>query len=269
VAQRLDQDTAITALGDGIYAARIDRGWWIERGPNGGFVAALVLRALGATAASVVEGPPRPPRSLTVHYLSPPREGAVRLETEVERNGRQITFVSGRLRQDDRLLAIAQAAFSAPIPGAAAFDDTVPPSPPAPEELAAVDLGDGPAIPMRDRYEMRWVVGAPPPARIERAEAGGWIRLAEPQRADHLLLTVLTDAWMPPLFSRLGLRVGVPTIDLTIHFRTADVPDVDWFFVRFSSRFATEGFVEEDGEVWSRDGHLLAQSRQLAAVLPA
>ena len=37
---RFDTDTAVTPLGDGVYDARIDAGWWIERGPNGGYIAA-------------------------------------------------------------------------------------------------------------------------------------------------------------------------------------------------------------------------------------
>jgi acyl-CoA thioesterase len=36
--------------------------------------------------------------------------------------------------------------------------------------------------------------------------------------------------------------------------------------VRFESRLAAGGLWEEDGEVWSRDGRLLAQSRQLAMI---
>jgi acyl-CoA thioesterase len=59
-------------------------------------------------------------------------------------------------------------------------------------------------------------------------------------------------------------------VDLTIHFR-AELPLVraapeDWCLAVFRSRLAVGGFVEEDGEVWSRDGVLLAQSRQLAAI---
>jgi hypothetical protein len=37
-------------------------------------------------------------------------------------------------------------------------------------------------------------------------------------------------------------------------------------FVAFRSRMARDGFVEEDGEVWTRDGLLLAQSRQLGVM---
>jgi hypothetical protein len=37
---------------------------------------------------------------------------------------------------------------------------------------------------------------------------------------------------------------------------------------RFASRTSHGGFFEEDGEIWAPDGTLLAQSRQLALLLP-
>ena len=43
---RFDLDTAVGPAGDGTFAARIDGGWWIERGPNGGYVAAVIVQAL-------------------------------------------------------------------------------------------------------------------------------------------------------------------------------------------------------------------------------
>ena len=36
----------------------------------------------------------------------------------------------------------------------------------------------------------------------------------------------------------------------------------------FVSRLAAGGVVEADGELWSEDGRLLAQSRQLALIRP-
>ncbi len=60
-------DTAVHPLGDGRYAVDVGRRWWIERGPNGGFLAALVLRAILAE----VDDADRPPRSLTLHYPTP------------------------------------------------------------------------------------------------------------------------------------------------------------------------------------------------------
>ena len=43
---RFERDTAVARAGDGVYDVRIDGGWWIVVGPNGGYLAALVLRAL-------------------------------------------------------------------------------------------------------------------------------------------------------------------------------------------------------------------------------
>jgi len=56
-----------------------------------------------------------------------------------------------------------------------------------------------------------------------------------------------------------------------VHFRTPLPPSgaapADAYLAVFRSGPARHGFVEEDGELWSRDGTLLAQSRQLALLL--
>jgi acyl-CoA thioesterase len=63
---------------------------------------------------------------------------------------------------------------------------------------------------------------------------------------------------------------GMPTVDLTIHFRApvpADARPEDFYLGVFRSRTLRAGFAEEDGEIWTRSGVLLAQSRQLAMLL--
>jgi hypothetical protein len=44
--------------------------------------------------------------------------------------------------------------------------------------------------------------------------------------------------------------------------------DINPVRCRFSNRFVTAGFLEEDGEVWDGTGRLVGQSRQLALVVP-
>ncbi len=46
VPTRFDRDTEPRPVGEGAYAVRIARAWWVVRGPNGGYVAALLVRAL-------------------------------------------------------------------------------------------------------------------------------------------------------------------------------------------------------------------------------
>ena len=97
---RFERDTSVVALGEGRYGVHIDRGWWIVRGPNGGYVAALMLRAL----EEAVGDPSRTPRAFTVHFTSPPTEGAAEVHTVRERVGRTVTTATARLTQGGKLL---------------------------------------------------------------------------------------------------------------------------------------------------------------------
>ncbi len=262
-------ETAVHALGDGRFAAEINPKWDVIRGPNGGYIAAIILRALLAA----VDDPARSPRSLTIHYTAPPADGACTIDTTLERVGRSQTNTSARVEQDGRLVAIALAAFSI-ARAAPELRDRQMPDHPAPESVdTMITLDDAP--PIGHRWERRWTIGSMPvlgTPTAPPAEYGGWIRLPERQLLGAPAIAAVTDGWLPPLFARTGLALFVPTIDLTIHFRAtlpvpAAAPD-DFVFARFRTGTAAEGFMEEDGEVWSAGGTLLAESRQLAAIVP-
>ncbi|HMC52695.1 MAG TPA: thioesterase family protein [Acidimicrobiales bacterium] len=251
--------TAVTSAGPGRYRAVVDESWQVQRGPNGGYLAALLLRALTAAVGDAA----RSPRSLTVHYLAPPDPGPVEVDVVVERSGRSVVSLSARMVQTDRLVALALAAFSSPWPGPELVEATMPAVPPY-ERTAAEEALDGP--PFRAHFEQRPVMGAPPLSGADTSLSGGWIRLREDLPVDHLVVAALTDAWLPTIFSRLSVPADAPTIDLTIHFRSPPPLRPEPCLVVFRSWLATEGFFDEEGEVWSQDGSLLAQSRQLALV---
>jgi acyl-CoA thioesterase len=262
---RFDTDTAVTPLGDGRFAADIDREWWVGRGPHGGYVAAIVMRALTAALGD----PERAPRSLTIHFTAPPREGPAEIEARVERSGRSLSTLSARMTQGERLVALALAAFSRPYPSAVEFAEA-PPAVRPPEDARPV-----PEMPDRPGFirflDMRPALGARPFSGSEEALTGGWLRLAEPRPLDPVALAFYADAWWPAAFPRLERPALAPTVDLTVHFRaTLPVTEEphDFLLGAFRSRTAGEGFVEEDGELWTRDGRLLAQSRQLALLVP-
>jgi len=234
----------------------------VAAGPNGGYVAAIVLRALEHAVGNAA----RSPRSLTLHYTAAPGAGPLDLETRIERSGRSLTTATARASQGGRLLVLAIAAFSLPRESRA-FEHASMPEVPSPDGLAPSTR----PIPLARRYEIRYVPGAGPDTGADRPWVAGWIRTAEPRALDGPLLAAYCDALVPPLLAWRGggRELGpFPTVDLTVHFRAPlprpDCGAGDFCLASFASRTLRDGFVEEDGEIWSRSGVLLAQSRQLA-----
>ncbi|MFI5009643.1 MAG: thioesterase family protein [Solirubrobacterales bacterium] len=274
-----DRDTAVRRIdppgaGNGrqpavAFHANIAPGWRAGRGPHGGYLAAMILRAL--TAA--VDDPTRAPRSLTIHYASSPEPGPVRIEVAIERRGRSLSTLSARLTQEGAVMALALAAFSTPWEAPEA--DALPMPEVAEPNLERRDtprLFKG-APEFTKQLVMQARVGAMPFVGADHPmEIGGWIALPEPRPLDPLSLALFADAWFPPSFIALSEPAISPTVDLTIHFRQppprAEGALDGMCLSIFNTRLLREGFFEEDGVIWAPNGSVLLQSRQLGIIMP-
>jgi len=243
--------TTPEAVGDGRHRLHFDRDWWIALGPNGGFVAAGIVRAMEAELGA----PERLLRSLTVHYPAAPREGDAEVAVRLERTGRSMSTVSARLTQGDRLLALALGAFAAPYDSPIAYDEVAMPDVAAP--AAMPEPRDGPT-PFQKHWRLEPAVG-----EHGRAITGGWMEPAVESPVDSALVVALADTWIPAPFTIHGM-FGAPTIDLSVHIRATLPLAPQPVLGVFRSDLARDGLFEEDGRLWAPDGTLIAHSRQLA-----
>jgi acyl-CoA thioesterase len=259
------------------YAAEVSPAWRAGRGPHGGYLAAMLLRALTETVADST----RAPRSLTVHYARAPKPGPVMIDTVLEREGRSLSTLSARMEQDGSLIALALAAFSvawsAPeiaelqmpeVAGAEAVRET--------SQWLEERISKGHAPRFLDQLVVQPRIGNPPfSGSREPMEIGAWLGVRDGGRPlDAIALALFSDALFSPPFVQLTHPATSPTVELTIHFRAvlprlaASNPDpAELCFARFRSALVHEGFFEEDGVIWAGDGTPLAQSRQLAILM--
>jgi acyl-CoA thioesterase len=264
-----DRDTAVEALGDGRFAATVARGWRAGRGPHGGYLAAMLLRAL----VREVDDPQRTPRSLTIHYTRAPEPGPIEIDVTLEREGRSLSTLSARMLQGGRTTALALAAFSVPWRSPGADELPMPEvAPPDAERRSTPGLFKG-APEFTRHLVMQPRVGAIPFAGSGAPmKVGGWTGLPERRPVDALALALFCDAWFPPSFIALDAPAISPTVDLTIHFRRpiedAAVDPAALCLGIFETRLLHDGLFEEDGVIWAADGTVLAQSRQLGIIMP-
>jgi acyl-CoA thioesterase len=282
-----DRATAVTPLGDGRFAGEVEDGWGAPPGPNGGYLAAILTRALQHDLAPSGD---RQLRTLAVHYLRPPQPGPIEVAIETIRAGRRFSTGRASAFQNGKEVMTALGALStAGLPAAATWSPALPAAAAAPTRDAD-RLPPGDYRPDSDAWlattpEMPSIVsrvkiaprlgGTPFSGRRltpgEAAETGGWIELPTPRRIDAVYIVLLSDVWWPPSLEPLTAPAIAPTIDLTVHIR-ADLPPDGLpdqpVLGRFRTAAAVNGTMEEDGELFLADGTLLAQSRQLALFTP-
>jgi acyl-CoA thioesterase len=263
--------TKLVERPDGRFVGEFDRSWWVVVGPNGGVIAALLLRA-----AQLRAGDDRTARTITIHYVRPPAEGEVEMEVSVDQAGRTVSFLTVRMFQNDRLVATALVALTTARENPVEWEQRKPPaSLPIESGFMMGGEGIGVDVPIRQRWDQAWTIGVPGHPEtftVDGFEAGGWIRLVDPAPYDAPLIAAMADAWVPAVMVHDEAPVHTPTLELTIHFRLdvehADLDPEEHCLAVFRQLSAHQGFLDESGEIWTADGRLLAMCRQMGLVLP-
>ncbi len=257
--------TTWSARGGGLYHGGLHPDWFQGRGAYGGLLGGVLLRSM----MRELDAPARAPRSLTVHFCAPALEGEASVSVRVERAGRQVTHLSARLEQQGHVVCLASATFAESRETSLSYGTARPPQVPPAGEVPVVPSE---VLPSFARFfEYRWCVGSPPYSGADEALVGGWIRPRVPSPLDAPLVVALLDSFPPSAFARVEGFCNGATMDYTAHFYVPlplDAPPDAHYLRTGQSRWAAEGYTDDIAELWSADGRLIAQLRQVAAVFP-
>lgn len=268
----LSLDTAVRGQ-DGRYEAELSPDWEIW-GPNGGYLAAVALRAAGAHSRL------EKPVSFVGHFLGVAGFATVDIEVATLREGTRAESMRVSMSQGGRRIlealvwaakdgldGLVHDACPAPtVPGHAAL--------PSVEELLEQSGAERPQHAFFSNLEERPVDWIP---NWDHRPAGDpivrcWYRFRPvPTFGDNwidacrLVIMVDTFQWPAAVRGHAGgsIRHIAPSLDLACRFHRLDhAQKAEWLLVEARSPAAAEGLVGGTAAVWDADGRLLASGGQ-------
>jgi acyl-CoA thioesterase II len=263
------EDTALYER-QGELGATISSRWEIW-GPNGGYLAAIALRAAGLRA-----GPGHRPAGISCQYLRRGLFGPAALEVEPLKRGRNADCLSVRMLQEERPTLSAQVWTTAAAPDSGpAYCELGPPDVPGPEALDPPEPHPGDLSFWRN-FDVRLASPARPGRPDPRgARSARWVGFRDfaPGADAYLdqaraLLLIDTMLW-PAYWSRHADESAVlaPSLDVSAWFHGESGAD-DWLLIDSHAPIARGGLIYGEARVWSRDGRLLASGGSNMLVLP-
>jgi acyl-CoA thioesterase len=260
-----DAACALAAIAPGRYRGVAPAAYWNMAGPFGGTTAAVLLYAARLEQTDGAE-----PVALTVNYCAALAAGGFEIAVRPARSGKSVRHVTLELLQGDTIAATASVVFALRrdtwAHAAAAMPDVPPPE-------AVEPLDTGARLPWLQRYEFRFVHGAPqwrtqPFAEPQSAHSVLWVADAPPRPLDHLSLAALCDVFFVRVFQVRGTVVPAGTVTMTVHFHAnaedlAAQGDRPLLGVADAHAFG-RNFGDQSAQLWSHSGRLLATTTQLA-----
>jgi acyl-CoA thioesterase II len=254
---------------DGRYVAQLSDDWEIW-GPNGGYLAAIALRAAGMVAQIAQ------PASFYCHFLSSPAFAAVQLDVKVLKQGRRAESFAVEMTQEGKPILHALVKTAAAAPGYSHQHPTAPAvAPPAAlktyEELLPPNR-QLPTFSFWNNVERRPVdqsASNEPTAPVLRE----WTRYRpracfEDPFVDAARALILLDTFgFPAAYQRYrSWEYLAPNLDTSAWFHHFN-PGCEWLLIDHECTVADRGLMAVDGKVWDTEGRLLASgSAQLCCI---
>jgi len=235
--------------------------YWNFVGPFGGITAATALNGILLRADRQGD-----PLALTVNYMAPIKEGAFAVETTLIRSNRSTQHWAVQIAQeDDAGPALGAIAVFANRRETWALREAEPPHAPPPGDCKPF----APRLQIRwpQMYEMRYArgrFGQENPDSVTHA----WLRDLPPRPLDYPSLTAICDAFFPRIFLRRPQMAPIATVSLNVYFHV-DAAELagqgaDPVLCVAKAQVFNKGYYDQEGQVWGRDGKLLATTQQIA-----
>jgi acyl-CoA thioesterase len=253
-----NQTTQIERIAENHWRANLSEHWCVGPVPNGGYLLAIIGRALSEALTHV------DPSSLNAFYLAPTEVGVCEIKVELLRQGGSTSFAMARLFQNDELKVQVTAAYT-DLDRVRGETQLLlqPPQVPAFEDCAELPINDFIAI---TKSTHQRVIPGQEKSMLGEPQGGGewlgWIDFRDDNPVDVFSLLYFSDAFPPPAFTLYGPTGWVPTLDLSVQVRGKPAPGP--LMCRFTSKALMDGTLEEDGALWDNTGKLVLLSRQTA-----
>jgi acyl-CoA thioesterase len=255
-----DQALALTR-GDGdAFSGRTSEPYWNAISPFGGTTVATLLQAMLSHPQRLGD-----PLAMTVNFAGPIRKGDFTVRVSAVRTGRSTQHWQMEIRQ---------AGESTPaITGTAVFATRRETWSDTESKLPEVTGPDGvvrnpppPTVPFLQRYDLRYV-DCDPLAGGESSATQCWISDVPPRELDFPAIAAYCDVFVPRLFVRKGAPTPIATVTLSINFHvdgaTLARHKGSHAFGKAKANAFNGGYYDQEAQLWSRDGTLLATTHQL------
>jgi acyl-CoA thioesterase II len=267
-----DLEHATRVVGEaGSYHARLSEDWEIW-GPNGGYLAAIALRAAGMVAQI------KQPASFYCHFLSSPAFDTVQLEVKVLKRGARAESFAVEMRQEDKPILHALIKTAADAPGYSHQHPGAPDVPPPADLETYQRVGDQkhPAFSFWENVERRPIDQGEISETTESRSAPvlrEWARFRpracfEDPFLDAVRALILLDTYGFPAAYRKyrSWEYLAPNLDTSVWFHHFS-PACEWLLIDHECIVADRGLMGVSGRVWDTDGRLLATgSAQLCCI---
>jgi len=256
--------TAVHEINPGRYRAEVDEQWTVVGKPNGGYLLAILARAVAQLS------PDLHPVAVSSQFLRSPQPGSVLVEAEVLRSGRATSQFRARMSQDDGVCVEALITAGSLDHAAGTYWDAGLPAGSWVDreglERFVPPAADGFRVAMLEQVDLRLdpdVLGFTRGKPSGRGQLSGWLTLPGDETFDPVSLLLACDA-LPPATFDLEFTGWVPTLDLTCYIRALPAPGPVRIVQR--AQLIQDQRVDQVCHVWDSTGALVAQAVQLCAI---